>query len=154
MRAGLLRSSALQAGFRAPFETASVMTGVGPDPLKDVGLLKAVLIFLMSMRCILTIAACTCYASAWGVIVAYSAPSIQLLPLSHLVASMTNQSLPSHLGAVPDYAIDRLGATQGAATRLISWGSFGAAFSSLISGFVCDFLPGNGVLFFTVPCSF
>eukprot|EP00966_Prymnesium_polylepis_P316444 7311799-Prymnesium_polylepis.2 len=29
-------------------------------------------------------------------------------------------------------------------------GSFGAAFGSVISGVVCDFLPGNGVLIFTV----
>ncbi|KAL1502945.1 hypothetical protein AB1Y20_011016 [Prymnesium parvum] len=120
--AGLLRGSAREAGFRAPHEAASLATGAGPDPLKHATLLKALSVFLLSIRCLLTIAACTAYATAWGAVLSY----------------------------LPDYAVDQLGASKGAGTRLVSWGSFGAAFGSVISGVVCDFLPGNGVLIFTV----
>ena len=41
------------------------------DPLAAASLLEALTTFLSSVRCLLTIAACTCYTVAWGPVLSY-----------------------------------------------------------------------------------
>jgi MFS family permease len=92
--AGMLRGTAVTGGFRVPFEPDTMALRDPPDPLVNASLFLALRTFLLSLRCLLTIAAAAGYAIAWGGIVSH----------------------------IPVYAVERLGASSGAATRLVSWG--------------------------------